>query len=244
MTDMPGPEDAGRPSDVGGVPADKFAVKIAVTPETVTELLRRFDLDVGDRPHVEPTAEGRGSAVRVCAPGPDPRDRSRGLHHRGRRERLGDRPPADGRGRRGRSVRRRARPAPRSRSEAGPRRSGARPGSQGRAGRPDDLPQRRRDRVGGHRPRRGVPVGRPGDHLAVRDGRGPPEPRSPDHDRLVPGTGVLLISGTHAREWGGPDILINLAADLLEAWSAGTGLVYGGTSFTAAEVAGSSTGSS
>ena len=49
-------------------------------------------------------------------------------------------------------------------------------------------------------------------------------------------TGVLLISGTHAREWGGPDILINLAADLLEAWSAGTGLVYGGTSFTAAEV--------
>ena len=49
-------------------------------------------------------------------------------------------------------------------------------------------------------------------------------------------TGVLLISGTHAREWGGPDILINLATDLLEAWSAGTGLVYGGTSFTAAEV--------
>ena len=61
MTDMPDPEDAGRPSDVGGVPADKFAVKIAVTPETVTKLLRRFDLDVGDRPHVEPTAEGRGA---------------------------------------------------------------------------------------------------------------------------------------------------------------------------------------
>jgi murein tripeptide amidase MpaA len=48
--------------------------------------------------------------------------------------------------------------------------------------------------------------------------------------------GVLLISGTHAREWGGPDILINLATDLLEAWTAGTGLVYGGTSFTAAQV--------
>jgi murein tripeptide amidase MpaA len=49
-------------------------------------------------------------------------------------------------------------------------------------------------------------------------------------------TGVLLISGTHAREWGGPDILINLAADLLAAWSAGTGLVYQGTSFTSVQV--------
>ncbi len=113
MADMPGPEDAGRLNREGGVLADKFAVKISVTPETVTELLRRFDLDVGDRPH---------------------------------------------------------------------------------------------------------------------------EPRPPDHDRLVPADRALLVSGTHAREWGGPDILINLAADLLEAWSAGTGLVYGGTSFTAAEV--------
>lgn len=50
------------------------------------------------------------------------------------------------------------------------------------------------------------------------------------------GTGVLLVSGTHAREWGGPDILINLAADLLEAWSTGSGLVYGGTTFTADDV--------
>lgn len=51
-----------------------------------------------------------------------------------------------------------------------------------------------------------------------------------------PNTGILLVSGTHAREWGGPDILINFAADLLEAWSAGTGLVYGGTSFSANDV--------
>lgn len=49
-------------------------------------------------------------------------------------------------------------------------------------------------------------------------------------------TGVLLISGTHAREWGGPDILVNLATDLLEAWSAGSGLLYGGTSFSASEI--------
>ena len=61
MSDIPGPEDAGRPNREGGDLADKFAVKISVTPETVTELLRRFDLDVGDRPHVEPIAERRGT---------------------------------------------------------------------------------------------------------------------------------------------------------------------------------------
>lgn len=49
-------------------------------------------------------------------------------------------------------------------------------------------------------------------------------------------TSILLVSGTHAREWGGPDILVNLAADLLEAWSTGTGLTYGGTSFTSSDV--------
>lgn len=47
---------------------------------------------------------------------------------------------------------------------------------------------------------------------------------------------VLIIGGVHAREWGGPDICVNFAADLLEAWSGGTGLVYGGTSFTASEI--------
>ena len=51
-----------------------------------------------------------------------------------------------------------------------------------------------------------------------------------------PQTGVLIISGAHAREWGGPDICIDFAADLLEAYSLGTGLVYGGTSFTADEI--------
>jgi len=51
-----------------------------------------------------------------------------------------------------------------------------------------------------------------------------------------PQTGVLIISGAHAREWGGPDICINFAADLLEAYSMGTGLVYGGTSYTAGQI--------
>lgn len=47
---------------------------------------------------------------------------------------------------------------------------------------------------------------------------------------------VLLVSGTHAREWGGPDLCINLVADLLEAGSNGSGLTYGGTSFSAAQI--------
>jgi murein tripeptide amidase MpaA len=51
-----------------------------------------------------------------------------------------------------------------------------------------------------------------------------------------PEAGVLIISGAHAREWGGPDICINFATDLLEAYTLGTGLVYGGTSYTASEI--------
>jgi len=47
---------------------------------------------------------------------------------------------------------------------------------------------------------------------------------------------VLIISGAHAREWGGPDICINFAADLLEAYSLGTALIYGGTAYGAAEI--------
>jgi len=48
--------------------------------------------------------------------------------------------------------------------------------------------------------------------------------------------GVLLLGGMHAREWVPPDALISLAADLLEAYDAGTGLAYGGASFSANEV--------
>ena len=39
---------------------------------------------------------------------------------------------------------------------------------------------------------------------------------------------VLILGGVHAREWVPPDALISLAADLLEAFDLGTGLVYGG----------------
>ncbi|SHJ51351.1 von Willebrand factor type A domain-containing protein [Tessaracoccus bendigoensis DSM 12906] len=48
--------------------------------------------------------------------------------------------------------------------------------------------------------------------------------------------GVLLLGGVHAREWVPPDALVSLAADLLEAYADGTGLGYGGASYTAAHV--------
>ena len=51
-----------------------------------------------------------------------------------------------------------------------------------------------------------------------------------------PQAGILFISGAHAREWGGPDIVINFATDLLEAYTLNTGLVYGGTTFTVEQI--------
>ncbi|MFF9850715.1 M14 family metallopeptidase [Streptomyces litmocidini] len=54
--------------------------------------------------------------------------------------------------------------------------------------------------------------------------------------RLAPKDAVVLTGGVHAREWGSCEILVNLAADLLHAHAGGTGLVYGGTHFTADQV--------
>ncbi|MEH6471240.1 MAG: M14 family zinc carboxypeptidase [Halopseudomonas sp.] len=47
---------------------------------------------------------------------------------------------------------------------------------------------------------------------------------------------MLFIGGQHAREWGSGEICVNFATDLLEAYDLGTGLVYGGQSYTAAQV--------
>jgi murein tripeptide amidase MpaA len=47
---------------------------------------------------------------------------------------------------------------------------------------------------------------------------------------------VLLTGGVHAREWGGADICVNVAADLCEAYTANTGLGYGGKHFSNAQV--------
>jgi murein tripeptide amidase MpaA len=47
---------------------------------------------------------------------------------------------------------------------------------------------------------------------------------------------VVITGGLHAREWVPPDALVNLAADLLEAHARGTGLRYGGQSFSADDI--------
>jgi murein tripeptide amidase MpaA len=47
---------------------------------------------------------------------------------------------------------------------------------------------------------------------------------------------VLFIGGVHAREWGSCEICINFAADVLEAYTLGTGVVYGGKPFTNAQI--------
>jgi hypothetical protein len=47
---------------------------------------------------------------------------------------------------------------------------------------------------------------------------------------------VFIMSGIHARERGGPDNVIYFLADLLEARKAGTGVTYGGKSYTAEQV--------
>ena len=48
--------------------------------------------------------------------------------------------------------------------------------------------------------------------------------------------GVLFLAGVHAMEWGGADCSLRFAADLLDAYAAGSGLTYGGTAFDAAQV--------
>lgn len=47
---------------------------------------------------------------------------------------------------------------------------------------------------------------------------------------------VMIISGAHGREWGGPDICVHFAADLLEAYSLNTGLVYDRMSYTSDQI--------
>jgi murein tripeptide amidase MpaA len=48
--------------------------------------------------------------------------------------------------------------------------------------------------------------------------------------------GVLFTGCQHAREWGGAEICVYFAADLLEAYTAQSGLAYGAKHFNAAEV--------
>ena len=50
------------------------------------------------------------------------------------------------------------------------------------------------------------------------------------------GDAVMVTGGMHAREWVPPDALVYLAADLLEAFSRGSGLRYGGQGFSAEQI--------
>ncbi|MGZ8329148.1 MAG: M14 family zinc carboxypeptidase [Allosphingosinicella sp.] len=54
----------------------------------------------------------------------------------------------------------------------------------------------------------------------------------------APGTRdcAMIICGQHAREWGSCEIGLNFCVDLIEAYEGGTGLAYGGKSFTAGQV--------
>src|SRR5882762_9175157 len=47
---------------------------------------------------------------------------------------------------------------------------------------------------------------------------------------------ALIIGGVHAREWGGPDIVINFASDILRAYTQGKGLKYLKKVFSASEI--------
>jgi murein tripeptide amidase MpaA len=48
--------------------------------------------------------------------------------------------------------------------------------------------------------------------------------------------GVLFTACAHAREWGGAEICLSLAADLLDAYQGKVGLNYGAVSYTAAQI--------
>ena len=47
---------------------------------------------------------------------------------------------------------------------------------------------------------------------------------------------ILLTGGVHAREWGGSDICVSFAADILEAYSINKGLRYGNKYFDAEQI--------
>jgi murein tripeptide amidase MpaA len=58
------------------------------------------------------------------------------------------------------------------------------------------------------------------------------------HDGPPARTGVYLLGGVHAREWGSPDILINFVRVLTDAYRTGTGVTQGGARFSPDQVRG------
>ncbi|ODU05742.1 MAG: hypothetical protein ABS81_06535 [Pseudonocardia sp. SCN 72-86] len=49
--------------------------------------------------------------------------------------------------------------------------------------------------------------------------------------------GIVFLANVHGNEWGGSDTVLSFASDLLQAWESGTGLTYGGTAFSADDIA-------
>ena len=63
MSDHTGSGGANQPKQGSEVPPDLFAVRITVSRENFAELVQRFDLDVGCRPHVQVNPDGTGTLV-------------------------------------------------------------------------------------------------------------------------------------------------------------------------------------
>src|SRR6185503_18028441 len=48
--------------------------------------------------------------------------------------------------------------------------------------------------------------------------------------------GILIVGGMHARELMNPDAIVELATDLVEAYTSSNGLAYGGASWSATDI--------
>ena len=56
------------------------------------------------------------------------------------------------------------------------------------------------------------------------------------HGEVPARSGVYLLGGIHAREWGSPDILVNFVQRLTDAYRNGTGITQGGAAISAEQV--------
>src|SRR2546421_325230 len=56
------------------------------------------------------------------------------------------------------------------------------------------------------------------------------------HHGAAAHSGVYLLGGVHAREWGSPDILVNFVQRLTDAYRNGTGITQGGAAVSAEQV--------
>lgn len=67
MTDKSGSRPPKSPEQEW-TPPDLYEARITVTRDSFAELLKKFDLDVGCRPHVHPNADGTGTLTAFATP--------------------------------------------------------------------------------------------------------------------------------------------------------------------------------